>query len=103
MSGLFTGHIFQGMGDGEETTAPAPAESAPSSSKVTTGSEKGGTISPMDQMPMSQTMPGASSTPWVPIALIGGGVAVAGVLIWMATSGGKVTANRRRRRRGRRA
>jgi hypothetical protein len=101
MAGLFSGHVFQGMGLDEEATAPSP-DDAP---KANEGRAKGGTFTdmrdraPITSLPLVQPEV-ASTTTWMPYALIGGGVLLAGGLIWMATSGG-MKANRRTRSRRR--
>lgn len=67
---------------GGETSAPAPR----------TG----------DGLLPSATQNGTSGTNWLPWALVGGGVLLAGGIVWSASKSKKMKANRRRRRSSRR-
>lgn len=103
---LFNNNLF-GDTDLGQVTLPEPASDALIRELATTG---GSTTTPSTTTPakagagfrptIDTSASGGSST-WMPYALVGGGIVVAGVLIWSAMR--RPTPNRRRARRRRRS
>lgn len=104
---LFGNHIFGSDADLGQVTLPEPATDDLIHDLATMPTR---TVTPTTSTAPPKAGAGfrptvdlstTSATPWVPYALVGGGIVIAGLLIWSATRRPRTTANRRRHRRRR--
>lgn len=102
---LFGNNIF-GDEDLGQVTLPEPASDELIHELATTGGRPLTTTTPVTTpttKPEGFKVGGVTMPSWTPYAIVGGGIVVAGVLIWSATRRPvRTTPNRRRNRRRRR-
>lgn len=102
---LFKNNLF-GDADLGQVTLPEPATDALIHELATTGGGTTTTTPPKAGAGFRPTVDtsASSGSNWVPYALVGGGIVVAGALIWSAMRRpARTTPNRRRARRRRRS